>query len=187
MVSAVSTLVLVGIGPGPVIPCACSFIFGGNCGDKKQEARGAVRLSQGPKYISGVLAAIIYHKSLVPPTGPSACPLVRLKISLSTKPVSVVSPLAVPLNSLKFLSQEFVFPFLFECILIEPFLPHSRLVVEHSVTASFPTHYTTFHTAACLKMAITQTIRNRLTRPSAWVLPKEDSCIAPEEVWSNKG
>ncbi|KGB79113.1 uracil transporter FurD [Cryptococcus deuterogattii 99/473] len=35
-------------------------------------------------------------------------------------------------------------------------------------------------------MTVTQTIRNRLTRPSAWVLPKEESCIAPEEVWSNK-
>ncbi|WVF70647.1 hypothetical protein IAT40_005440 [Kwoniella sp. CBS 6097] len=35
-------------------------------------------------------------------------------------------------------------------------------------------------------MTVAQTIRKRATTTSAWVLPKEDSCIAPSHVWSNK-
>lgn len=36
-------------------------------------------------------------------------------------------------------------------------------------------------------MAIGETLRYRTTSLSAWKLPKEDSCIAPDNVWSNKG
>ncbi|ORY34302.1 permease for cytosine/purines, uracil, thiamine, allantoin-domain-containing protein [Naematelia encephala] len=32
----------------------------------------------------------------------------------------------------------------------------------------------------------TATLRQRATSVAAWQLPKEDSCIAPEDVWSNK-
>ncbi|KAK6906010.1 hypothetical protein I203_106845 [Kwoniella mangroviensis CBS 8507] len=35
-------------------------------------------------------------------------------------------------------------------------------------------------------MAIKDTLRQRTLAPSSWVLPKEESCIAPENVWSNK-
>ncbi|WVR06128.1 hypothetical protein IAU60_003158 [Kwoniella sp. DSM 27419] len=35
-------------------------------------------------------------------------------------------------------------------------------------------------------MPVTETIRKRVISRSAWVLPKEESCIAPEDVWSNK-
>jgi NCS1 family nucleobase:cation symporter-1 len=36
-------------------------------------------------------------------------------------------------------------------------------------------------------MTVATTIKRRATSRSAWVLPKEESCIAPEEIWSNKG
>ncbi|KAK8866184.1 hypothetical protein IAR55_001335 [Kwoniella newhampshirensis] len=35
-------------------------------------------------------------------------------------------------------------------------------------------------------MTIATTLKKRATTTSAWVLPKEESCIAPEEIWSNK-
>jgi len=35
-------------------------------------------------------------------------------------------------------------------------------------------------------MTIASTLKHRATSRSAWVLPKESSCIAPDDVWSNK-
>lgn len=36
-------------------------------------------------------------------------------------------------------------------------------------------------------MSLTERVKARLTSKESWVLPKEESCIAPEGVWSNKG
>lgn len=33
----------------------------------------------------------------------------------------------------------------------------------------------------------TEKVKARFTQPSSWVLPKEESCIAPDDVYSNKG
>ncbi|WWC58880.1 uncharacterized protein I303_101425 [Kwoniella dejecticola CBS 10117] len=35
-------------------------------------------------------------------------------------------------------------------------------------------------------MGVAETLKKRTVSPSSWVLPKEESCIAPENVWSNK-
>ncbi|ODN78059.1 hypothetical protein L202_05139 [Cryptococcus amylolentus CBS 6039] len=35
-------------------------------------------------------------------------------------------------------------------------------------------------------MISAETVKRRATSRSAWVLPKEESCVAPDEVWSNK-
>ncbi|WVQ82454.1 hypothetical protein IAT38_004583 [Cryptococcus sp. DSM 104549] len=35
-------------------------------------------------------------------------------------------------------------------------------------------------------MTVATTLKHRVTSREAWVLPKEDSCIAPDEIWSNK-
>lgn len=36
-------------------------------------------------------------------------------------------------------------------------------------------------------MGVVDTIKARSTSVSAWKLPREESCIAPDDVWSNKG